>query len=56
MGIRWEAAKMLISGKAKPTAHNTMSLMQSAMAKPPDRNTAEWLQSYLTNPRLAPVR
>ena len=56
MGIRWEAAKMLISGKAKPTARDMMSLMQSAMAKPPDRNTAEWLQSYLTNPRLAPVR
>ena len=53
MGIRWEAVKALITGKADS---GMMDFMQSGRSKPPDRNTEEWLQSYLNNPRLAPVR
>ena len=52
MGIRWEAVKALITGKADS---GMMDFMQSGRSKPPDRNTEEWLQSYLNNPRLAPA-
>lgn len=56
MGVRIEAIKALVTGRAQGRGYDMRGITQRTMSKPPDRNTAEWLQAYSSNPRLAPVR
>nr|DAS16581.1 MAG TPA: portal protein [Bacteriophage sp.] len=56
MGVRIQALKALVTGRAQGRGYDMHGITQRTMSKPPDRNTAEWMQAYITNPRLAPVR